>query len=114
MTTMTQVLNKQYECYRCHKPIKVSKIDNAAPGQKQWNQFELDGITSHVCSATTKEGTTSATTVKDTVSTSQRGIASELSDISKRFESIEFKINTLIAQVQNLRTELKNNNGVNK
>jgi hypothetical protein len=38
------------ECLTCHKPIKLSKIDNAGPNaRKKWERFELDGVTPHQC-----------------------------------------------------------------
>jgi hypothetical protein len=44
------VLAKEYECLTCHKPIKLSKIDNAEPNaRKKWERFELDGATPHQC-----------------------------------------------------------------
>lgn len=46
---MAQVLDRQYDCLTCHKPIRISKIDNAGPNtKKKWEKFELDGVTPHV------------------------------------------------------------------
>jgi hypothetical protein len=34
----------------CHKPIRISKIDNAGPNaRKKWLKFEHDGTTPHQC-----------------------------------------------------------------
>ncbi len=47
---MAQVLDRQYDCLTCHKPIRISKIDNVGPNsKKRWEKYELDGVTLHVC-----------------------------------------------------------------
>jgi hypothetical protein len=47
---MSQVLARQFDCLTCHKPIRISKIDNVPAGQKKkWEKYELDGVTEHIC-----------------------------------------------------------------
>ena len=58
---MAQVLSKEYECLTCHKPIKISKIDNAGPNaRKKWEKFERDGTTPHQCSSNSNSNSSSA------------------------------------------------------
>jgi|GEM_PF-4360657 len=58
---MAQVLSKEYECLTCHKPIKISKIDNASPNaRKKWEKFERDGTTPHQCSSNSNNNSSSA------------------------------------------------------
>src|ERR687894_175218 len=58
---MAQVLSKRYECLTCHKPIKISKIDNAGPNaRKKWEKFERHGTTPHQCGSNSNSSTSSA------------------------------------------------------
>ena len=60
---MAQVLAKEYECLTCHKSIKISKIDNPAPGQKKkWERFDLDEVTPHECANKKTEPTSASRT----------------------------------------------------
>ena len=58
---MAQVLAKGYECLTSHKPIKISKIDNAGPNAlKKWEKFERDGTTPHQCVSNNNSSSSSA------------------------------------------------------
>jgi hypothetical protein len=67
------MISKEYECLTCHKPIKISKIDNPTSGQKKkLERFGLDELTPHQCvfkknKEEATEETATTTTVLDRI-----------------------------------------------
>lgn len=113
---MAQVLAKEYECLTCHTPIKIAKLDNVSPGQKkQWERFETDGTTPHQCKKKEKNketghlsGTVSASVDNGPPLPLQHPLSHpQIAELSKKVETLESKIDTLIAQIQMLRGELR-------
>jgi hypothetical protein len=103
---MAQVLAKQYDRMTCHKPIKISKIDNPAPGQKKkWMRFELDRITPHQCTAKMKEQQehTAPTTAP---ATPENG--PQIAELANQVRGLKQDVNILISQIQMLSSEVKN------
>lgn len=110
---MSQVLQRPYDCKICGQQIRLSKIDNVSPdAKKKWNKFELDGVTVHVCSIK-KQQQQSPPPIPPPQQ--QPSVSSETTstDASKeiaaveRIEQLERKIDTLIAQIQMLRSDFK-------
>jgi hypothetical protein len=110
---MSQVLQKPYECYGCKQQIRISKIDNVQPGQKkQWLQFEMDGITVHVCKKKEQEQPSSSTTtiigVKDAPI---EKIGSKLlvpnSDITKEIAAIKAQLLVFVSRLDRIEKELQ-------
>jgi hypothetical protein len=83
-------LAKEYECLTCHKPIKISKIDNPAPNQKKkWLKFELDGVTPHKCIAKKQNQQQTSTTATSDMSREITAIKAHLLGLVSRVDSIE-------------------------
>ena len=96
---MAQVLAREFECLTCHSPIKISKIDNPAPGQKKkWERFELDGVTTHQCNKQQKEAEQSATTVLDN--------GPQIAELVNQVRDLKKTVNILISQIQMLRSDV--------
>jgi molecular chaperone GrpE (heat shock protein) len=110
---MAQVLSKEYTCYNCKKPILISKIDNPAPGsKKRWDQWELDSITPHQCK---KQGQDERQEPipKPHQQTADNG-PSQIAELSKQVKDLKDIVNTLIAQIQMLRSEVKKSKHINE
>ncbi len=101
---MAQVLTKEYECLTCHKPIKISKIDNVPAGQKKkWERFELDGVTPHRCPKKKEEQAAIPATA--TVMDSD---PSQIAALSEEVKGLRETVNVMISQIQGLRSEMMN------
>jgi hypothetical protein len=60
---LAHVLAKDYTCLTCHNSIKISRINNPAPGlKKRWEQFKLDGVIPHQCIAKKQQQTSTIVT----------------------------------------------------
>jgi len=96
---MAQDLAREFSCLSCHRPIKISKIDNPAPGQKKnWERFELDGVTTpHKCTVKKKEediaaASTGVTTVLDG--------SPPIVTLAEEVRSLRGTVDILISQIQ--------------
>jgi hypothetical protein len=85
---MSQLLQKPYDCKGCGRQIRIAKIENALPGKKQWERYELDGKTEHVCNKNTNK-------------------QQQQQDQQQKKPTLESRIDVLIAEVQALRKELQ-------
>jgi hypothetical protein len=121
---MAQVLAKEYECLTCHKPIKISKIDNAGPNaRKKWEKFERDGTTPHQCSSNSNNNSSSANNYKpikkyheqnrqeqeEVTSTQTVSVDNgpQIAILAKQVSDLRETVNILISQIQMLRSEVK-------
>ncbi len=123
---MVQVLVKEYECLTCHKPIKISKIDNAGPNaRKKWEKFERDGTTPHQCGSNSNSSSSSANNYnpnkkyheqrrqeQEEVSSTQTvtvddGSQIQIAQLAQEVTSLKETINILVGQITMLRSELK-------
>jgi hypothetical protein len=86
---MSQILAKPYDCKGCGRQIRIAKIENALPGKKQWERYELDGKTEHVCNKNNKQQ------------------QQQQQDQQQKKPTLESRIDALIAEVQALRKELQ-------
>jgi hypothetical protein len=103
---LAQVLRKEYECYTCHRPILISKIDNPQPdSKKRWEQWEIDGVTLHQCKKEhqQKEGSSD---VRGNYNINMDN-DSQIADLAKQVSNLKDTVNVLISQIQMLRSELK-------
>jgi hypothetical protein len=97
---MAQVLSKEYECLTCHKPIKISKMDNTRPNaRRKWEHLETDGVTPRQCM---KEFDNSLlqTSVDD-------GPHLQIAELAKQVSDLEETVKVLISQTQILRSDVK-------
>ena len=125
---MAQVLSKEYECLTCHKPIKISKTDNAGPNaRKKWEKFERDGTTPHQCSSNSNNNSSSANNYnpdkeyheqsrqeqEEEISSSQtvtvdNGPSQQIAALTEEVRGLRETVNILISQIQMLRSDIKN------
>jgi predicted RNase H-like nuclease (RuvC/YqgF family) len=95
----------------CHKPIKLSKIDNAGPNaRKKWERFELDGVTPHQCKKQEQEQEATAPTTPMTVVSQVENGPSEIAELSNQVRDLKETVSILISQIQGLRSEVKQKN----
>lgn len=126
---MAQVLAKEYECLTCHKPIKISKIDNTGPNaRKKWEKFERDGTTPHQCGSNTNSSSSSANNYnpikkyheysrqeqeEEEVSSTQQtvtmgsGPSQQIAAFAEEVRGLRETVNILISQIQSLRSEIR-------
>ena len=116
---MAQVLTREFDCLTCHKPIKLSKMDNAGPNaRKKWERFELDGLTPHQCKKK-EEGVETGVAVSPTTTTTtatsvpqvENGQSSQIAELTKKVSDLKIIVNSLIAEIQMLRSDVKSRNG---
>ena len=81
---MAEVLDKVFPCMGCRKDIKLKRND----ANNGWIRYEMDGQTIHDCPA--KKQKPKGTTIT-----------------AEAINQLESKIDTLIAEVQELRRELQ-------
>ena len=125
---MAQVLAKEYECLTCHKPIKISKIDNAGPNtRKKWEKFERDGTTPHQCGSNSNSSSSSANNYnpikkyheqslqeqEEEVPSTQtvtvdNGPSEQIAALAEEVKGLRETVNILISQITMLRSEVKN------
>jgi hypothetical protein len=98
---MAQVLQKSYECLTCHKPIRITKIDNVLTGQKKkWEKYELDGVRLHVCRhPKQQQSEQSAATEPE-----KQPVAS--SDLSKEVAAIKAQLLVLVSRLDQIEQEM--------
>ena len=95
---MAQVLQKPYECLTCKQQIRIAKIDNVPAGQKKkWEEYELDGVTLHVCRKQPEQ--LAATKGK------QQSVVSN--DLSKEIAAIKAQLLVLASTLDGIEAELK-------
>ena len=124
---MAQVLAKEYECLTCHKPIKISKIDNAGPNaRKKWEKFERDGTTPHQCGSNSNSSSSSVNSYnpnkkchgqsrrqeqEEEVSSTQAVTVEngplQIAALAEQVKELKETVNILISQITMLRGELK-------
>jgi len=126
---MAQVLSKEYECLTCHKPIKISKIDNASPNaRKKWEKFERDGTTPHQCCSNSNNSNSSSANSynpnkeyheqsrhkqeEEELSSTQtvtvdNGPSQQIAALAEEVRGLRETVNILISQIQSLRSEVK-------
>ena len=122
---MAQVLSKEYECLTCHKPIKISKTDNAGPNaRKKWEKFERDGTTPHQCSSNSNNNSSSANYYnpnkkyyehnrqeqEEKVSSTQTLTVDNgplIAELAKQVSDLKENVNILVSQITMLRGKLK-------
>jgi hypothetical protein len=104
---LAQVLTREFDCLTCHKPIKLSKIDNAGPNaRKKWERFELDGVTPHQCKK--KEQEQDAAIPPAPVLQLNNG--SQTAALIEQVKELTDTVNVLISQIQMLRSDVKSSN----
>jgi flagellar capping protein FliD len=97
---MAQVIQKPYECLGCKQQIRISKIENVAPGQKKkWDKFELDGITPHVCHKPNQQ--------QEQPLVQQQQLSSNINNkLSKEIAAIKAQLLDLVSRLDRLEQEL--------
>ena len=121
---IAQGLSKKYECLTGHKPIKISKIDNAGPNaRKKWEKFERDGTTPHQCGSNSNSSSSSANNhspvkkyheqsrqEQEEVSSTQTVTVDngpQIAALAEQVNEMKGIVNILISQITMLRGELK-------
>ena len=79
-----RALEKTFQCLSCGQEIKLECKDN------RWLRWNLDG-TPHV----------------DERKKSNNNSSTQIANLAKKVETLESKLDTLIAQIQMLRSEIK-------
>jgi hypothetical protein len=132
---MAQVLSKEYKCLTCHKPIKISKIDNAGPNaRKKWEKFERDGTTPHQCGSNSNNSNSNANNynpnkkyhyqsrdeqTEEEVSSTQTVTvdncpSEQIAALAEEVRGFRETINNLTSQIQMLRSDVKSKIAINK
>ncbi len=95
---MAHVLSKEYTCLSCHKPIKISKIDNAGPGaKKKWEKYEPDGVTPHQCKKQESEVVAAVVSSKDL----------DHIETTKEIAAVKAQLLVLAGKLERIEKELK-------
>lgn len=90
----------EFQCLTCHKPIKISKIDNHALGQKKKGErFELDGVTPHQYPKKKEEQAPVVSAAFDN--------GPQIAAPGEQMKELKETVNILISQVQGLRSKFK-------
>lgn len=122
---MAQVLAKEYECLTCHKPIKISKIDNAGPNaRKKWEKFERDGTTPHQCSSNSNNNRSSANNYNPNKKYHEQSLQEQeevsftqtvtvdngpqIAALAEEVKGLRETVDILVSQITMLRSEVKN------
>jgi hypothetical protein len=102
---MAQVLAKEYECHTCKRVIRISKIENVPARQRRkWDRFELDGVTPHVCKPKREQQKQQPQPQPIPLSEGP-----QIAALAHEVSELRAEVKILIAQVQGLRAEIKNN-----
>jgi len=89
MLTKLATMERVFPCLTCKKEIRLErKADNTG-----WNKFNLDGSAHIHENKKSNNNTTSSST--------------QVAELTKKVETLESKIDTLIAQITMLRSEVK-------
>jgi hypothetical protein len=110
--------------YSCHKPIKISKIDNASPkARKKWEKSERDGTTPHQCGSNSNSNSSSANSYnpnkkyheqnrqeqEEDTSTQTVTVDNgpQLAELANQVKDLKKNVKVLISQIQMPRIEVK-------
>ena len=82
----------------CHKPFKISKIDNTGPNaRKKWERFELDGVTLHQCKIIEQQK----------AQQQQPNTVTQESELTKEVTAIKAQLLVLVNRLSSIEKELQ-------
>jgi hypothetical protein len=102
-STMSQLLQKPYECLTCKQQILLEKIvPLSTRSKKRWNKLKMDGVTPHIC-----HKTAAADQQQQQQQDQQELPKPELEDIRDEIADLKAYIKTLVTEVQLMRQEVR-------